>query len=83
MKNFFIKHFLRLKSAIRLLIIEFTVVEIFGKEKAAIFEALFSKTMPIEEKKQSESEATSAKIYRYAPQHQFMAKTANFCARNP
>lgn len=43
MKNFFLKHFLRLESAIHLLKIESTVVEILGKEKVAMFEAIFSK----------------------------------------
>ena len=83
MKNFFIKHFLRLQSAIRLLIIESTAVEIFGKEKSATFEAVFSRTRPFEEKKQPRNEDKSVGIYLHTPQHHFMPAITNYCARNP
>ncbi len=83
MKNFFIKHLLRLQSVIRLLIIESTAVEIFKNKKIAIFEAVSNKIMPIEEKKRPRYENTTEYIYFLYSFMPFYVGNRGFYARNP
>ena len=83
MRNFFLKLLLRLQSAIHLMKIESTAVEIFAKEKAAIFEPVFSKTMQLKRKNDHDMKRQQRTYISYTPLCHFMPEIANFCARNP
>ncbi len=83
MRNFFLKLLLRLQSAIHLMKIESTAVEIFRKNKTAIFEAVFSRIMQLKRKNDHDLKTQQCTYISYTPVCHFMPEIANFCARNP
>lgn len=81
MKNFFLKHFLRQQTDIHLLIIESTAVKIFKKEKAAMLEAIFSKSVLIEKKKRPRNKTQQHKYLSYTLLSHLMTKIASICTK--
>ena len=83
MMTFFLNLLLRLQSAIHLMKIESTAVEMFLKMKTAIFEAVFNRIMPIEEKIRPRYENTTEFVFFLYSFRHFHVRNRRFYARNP